>query len=216
MTKTTTRRKPATSKKTEASGSTAPDGAADIRLIPLDQLEPGPLNVRKVPASASDDAELLASIREMGIKQNLVVHALTETRFAVAAGGRRLKALKQLAEDGVIAADHPVPCLVEDERNAILTSATENLQRAAMHPADQFEAFEKMIGEGRSEDECPSSDDMGPEELISNGGSGSLRFQFMPRSPTRRYAQQSDLLVRNSWFEWWTTQHSSGQLIGSN
>ncbi len=78
-----------------------------------------------------------------------MVHALSQTRFAVDAGGRRLKALKQLAEDGVIAADHLVPCLVEDERNALLTSATENLQRAAMHPADQFEAFEAMIGEGR-------------------------------------------------------------------
>ncbi|MBO9448614.1 chromosome partitioning protein ParB, partial [Ruegeria sp. R14_0] len=66
---------------------------------------------------------------------------------------RRLKALKQLAEDSVIPADHPVPCLVDDKRNAILTSATENLQRAAMHPADQFEAFEAMIAEGRSEDE---------------------------------------------------------------
>ncbi|KZY43399.1 chromosome partitioning protein ParB, partial [Roseovarius sp. HI0049] len=153
MAKTTTRPNPTTSKKTEAVGSAAPDGGADIRMIPLDKLEPSPLNVRKVAASASDDAEILASIRETGIKQNLVVHALSETRFAVDAGGRRLKALKQLAEDGVIPADHPVPCLVEDERNAILTSATENLQRAAMHPADQFEAFDKMIGEGRSEDE---------------------------------------------------------------
>jgi len=152
-TKTTTRSKPATSKKTETAGSAAPDGAADIRMIPLDQLEPSQLNVRKVAASASDDAELLASIRETGIKQNLVVHALSETRFAVDAGGRRLKALKQLAEDSVIPADHPVPCLVDDKRNAILTSATENLQRAAMHPADQFEAFEAMIAEGRSEDE---------------------------------------------------------------
>jgi ParB family chromosome partitioning protein len=153
MAKTTTRPKPAIAKKTEAAGSATPDGAADIRMIPLDQLETSPLNVRKVAASASDDAELLASIRETGIKQNLVVHALSETRFAVDAGGRRLKALKQLADDGIIPADHPVPCLVEDERNAILTSATENLQRAAMHPADQFEAFDKMIGEGRSEDE---------------------------------------------------------------
>ena len=153
MAKTTPRPKPTTSKETEATGPTTPDGAADIRLIPLDQLEPSPLNVRKVAASASDDAELLASIRETGIKQNLVVHALSETRFAVDAGGRRLKALKQLAEDGVIPADHPVPCLVEDEHNAILTSATENLQRAAMHPADQFEAFEAMIAEGRREDE---------------------------------------------------------------
>lgn len=46
-----------------------------------------------------------------------------------------------------------MPCLVEEERNAIFTSATENLQRAAMHPTDQFEAFDKMIGEGRSEAE---------------------------------------------------------------
>jgi ParB family chromosome partitioning protein len=153
MAKTTTRTKPTTVKKSEAAGSAAPEGAADIRMIPLNQLEPSPLNVRKVAASASDDAELFASIRETGIKQNLVVHALSDTRFAVDAGGRRLKALKQLAEDGVIPADHPVPCLIEDERNAILTSTTENLQRAAMHPADQFEAFEAMIAEGRSEDE---------------------------------------------------------------
>lgn len=55
-------------------------------------------NVRKVAASASDYAELLASIRETDIKQNLVVHALSETRFAVDAGGRnRLKDLKHLA-----------------------------------------------------------------------------------------------------------------------
>ena len=147
MAKTTTRPKPATAKKTEATELSVPGGGTDIRMIPLDQLEPSPLNVRKVAASASDDAELLVSIRETGIKQNLVVHALSETRFAVDAGGRRLKALKQLAEDSVIPADHPVPCLVDDKRNAILTSATENLQRAAMHPADQFEAFEAMIAE---------------------------------------------------------------------
>ena len=97
MAKTTTRSKPATAKKPEASGLATPDGAADIRMIPLDHLEPSPLNVRKVAARASDDAELIASIRETGIKQNLVVHALSESRFAVDAGGRRLKALKRLS-----------------------------------------------------------------------------------------------------------------------
>jgi ParB family chromosome partitioning protein len=125
----------------------------DLRMIPVDQLELSPLNVRKVAASATDDAELLASIRENGIKQNLVVHALLDGKFAVDAGGRRLKALKQLASDGIIPNDHPVSCLVEDEQNAIVTSTTENLQRAAMHPADQFEAFAQMIAEGRKEDD---------------------------------------------------------------
>ena len=40
MAKTATRPKPTNLKKTEAAGSATPDAAADIRLIPLDQLEP--------------------------------------------------------------------------------------------------------------------------------------------------------------------------------
>lgn len=40
MAKITTRPKPTTAKKTEAAGSATPHGAAYIRMIPLDQLEP--------------------------------------------------------------------------------------------------------------------------------------------------------------------------------
>lgn len=121
MAKTTTRPKPATSKKTEASGSTAPDGAADIRMIPLDQLEPSPLNVRKVAASASDDAELLASIRETGIKQNLVVHALSETRFRVRTNKR-----KRLAHIPITPALAEVIDTTPPGRLLILTNANGN------------------------------------------------------------------------------------------
>ncbi len=146
-------KKPAVAAKVTVAAAPAMAMAQDLRMITLDRLEPSPLNVRKVAASAADDAELLASIRENGIKQNLVVHAVSGEKFAVDAGGRRLKALKQLASDGFIPNDHPVSCLVEDKQNATVTSATENLQRAAMHPADQFEAFAQMIAEGRNEDE---------------------------------------------------------------
>ena len=152
QTKSKTTKPPVAAKAADAA-TTAITMTQDLRLIPLDQLELSPLNVRKVAASATDDAELLASIRENGIKQNLVVHVLPDGKFAADAGGRRLKALKQLASDGVIPNDHPVSCLVEDEQNAIVTSTTENLQRAAMHPADQFEAFAQMIAEGRKEDD---------------------------------------------------------------
>ena len=152
QTKAKTAKPPVAAKAADAA-TTAITMTQDLRLIPLAQLELSPLNVRKVAASATDDAELLASIRENGIKQNLVVHVLPDGKFAVDAGGRRLKALKQLASDGVIPNDHPVSCLVEDEQNAIVTSTTENLQRAAMHPADQFEAFAQMIAEGRKEDD---------------------------------------------------------------
>ena len=152
QTKAKTTKPPVAAKTTDAA-TNAIAMTQDLRMIPLDQLELSPLNVRKVATSDADDAELLASIRENGIKQNLIVHALFDAKFAVDAGGRRLKALKQLASDGIIPNDHPVSCLVEDEQNATVTSATENLQRAAMHPADQFEAFAQMIAEGRKEDD---------------------------------------------------------------
>ena len=82
--------KPPVATKTADAATTAIAMTQDLRMIPLDQLELSQLNVRKVAASATDDAELLASIRENGIKQNLVVHVLPDGKFAVDAGGRRL------------------------------------------------------------------------------------------------------------------------------
>ena len=45
---------------------------------------------------------------------------------------------------------------------------------------------EVLVGQGMARvdaiRECPSSDDLGHERLISNGGSGSLGFQSRPRS----------------------------------
>jgi hypothetical protein len=72
-----------------------------VRNIPLDKLVPSPTNVRKTPPSAAEDAELKASIRARGLKQNLVVHPATGEKgvHAVTAGGRRLKALQELAAE---------------------------------------------------------------------------------------------------------------------
>jgi hypothetical protein len=65
--------------------------------------------------SAAEEAELKASIKARGLKQNLVVHPSADTNgvHAVTAGGRRLKALQALAAEGVIPADTEVPCLIE-------------------------------------------------------------------------------------------------------
>jgi ParB family chromosome partitioning protein len=121
-----------------------------VRHIPLDQLVLSPVNVRKAPPSAAEDAELKASIRAGGLKQNLVVHPSAEANgvHAVTAGGRRLKALQELAVEGAIPADHPVPCLVEEPDAALETSLMENTVRAAMHPADEFAAMAALIDAG--------------------------------------------------------------------
>jgi ParB family chromosome partitioning protein len=70
--------------------------------------------------------------------------------FAVTAGGRRLKALQQLANEGVIADDADVPCLVEASETAVESSLMENTIRAAMHPVDEFIAMAALIDGGAS------------------------------------------------------------------
>jgi hypothetical protein len=70
-----------------------------VRNIPLNKLVLSPTNVRKTPPSAAEEAELKASIKARGLKQNLVVHPAADEEgvHAVTAGGRRLKALQELA-----------------------------------------------------------------------------------------------------------------------
>ncbi|GFE67096.1 ParB/RepB/Spo0J family partition protein [Litoreibacter roseus] len=129
---------------------TAAVAAPSFELIPLSKLTLSPKNVRKSPASAEADAELYASIKETGLKQNLLVHKVG-AKFHVHAGGRRLAALQKLKEAGHIKAGHKVPCQIEDPDLAEDTSAAENLVRAAMHAADQFEAFATLRKKGRTE-----------------------------------------------------------------
>ena len=118
---------------------------------PSDKLVLSPGNVRKTPPTPAEEAELKASIKARGLKQNLVVHPSADEKgvHAVTAGGRRLKALQELAAEGVIAADFKVPCLVEAEGEALETSLMENTIRAAMHPADEFVAMAALIDAGQ-------------------------------------------------------------------
>lgn len=125
---------------------------AELQMIPLNKLVLSPKNVRKTQATEAQDAELYASIKETGLKQNLLVHKVG-AKFHVHAGGRRLATLQKLADDKIIKPNHPIPCSVEDPDQAEDTSAAENMVRAAMHAADQFEAFAALRKKGRTEDE---------------------------------------------------------------
>ena len=129
---------------------TAPIHEPAIRPLPLDRLAIAPENVRKTPPDAAAEAELKASIANLGLLGNLVVRSEgPDGGYAVVAGGRRLAALKALAADGVLDAAHPVPCLVVDGDAAPAElSLAENVIRIAMHPADQVIAFTKLTESG--------------------------------------------------------------------
>ena len=126
-----------------------------IRSIPLSRLDLSPDNVRKTPAGRAAFAELKASIAAHGLLENLVVRAIEPGggpnpdqapdgpgRYSVIAGGRRLSALMELAREGMLSPDYPVPCrVIHSGAPAGELSLAENAVRAAMHPADQVEAF---------------------------------------------------------------------------
>ena len=134
----------------------APRAEPLIREIPLSRLALAPENVRKTPPDPQADASLKASITALGLLENLVVRPDepdpdgTE-RYAVVAGGRRLKAMQELVEDKVFDADHPVPCQIRSgDADPAELSLAENVIRIPMHPADQVVAFSKLADAGQS------------------------------------------------------------------
>ncbi len=129
----------------------AADPSKHMILVPLSRLvlRPTGRNVRKTVPRMSIP-ELAASIQRVGLLQNLIViPAADGEHYEVVAGGRRLTALKLLAKKHRIAKDWDVPCLQVADGTARTASLTENVQREAMHPADQFEAFAALVAEGR-------------------------------------------------------------------
>lgn len=126
----------------------AADPSKNLILVPLSRLvsRPKGRNVRKTPRMSIP--ELAASIQRVGLLQNLIVTA-DGKRYEVVAGGRRLAALKLLAKKRRISKEWDVPCLLVADGTARTASLTENVQREAMHPADQFEAFAALVAEGR-------------------------------------------------------------------
>ena len=128
----------------------AADPTKNLILVPLSRLvsRPAGRNVRKTPRMSIP--ELAASIQRVGLLQNLIVIAAADgEQYEVVAGGRRLAALKLLAKKRRISKEWDVPCLLVADGTARTASLTENVQREAMHPADQFEAFAALVAEGR-------------------------------------------------------------------
>jgi ParB family chromosome partitioning protein len=134
-----------------------------LQHIELNQLKLSPVNVRKRGAE-EDLAELIASIRSLGVIQPLLVRPNCEG-YEVVAGQRRLLACQALqAETGKA---EPVPCAVlenGDDATALEASLAENVARLPMDEIDQYEAFAALVAQGRSIADI--ADQFGVTELL--------------------------------------------------
>ncbi len=118
--------------------------------IPLCKLLAWNDNVR-VTGVEEGIGELADSIAAVGLLQGLVVKKEARGKYAVIAGRRRLMALSRLVEHGKVKPTMPVPCrIAPKDADLPEISLTENVVRVPMHPADEFEAFQRLIDAGKS------------------------------------------------------------------
>lgn len=135
---------------------------APSRDIPLNKLVLSQANVRRVKAGVSIE-ELAEDIARRGLIQGLSVRAITnedgaETgMFEIPAGGRRFRALQLLVKQKRLAKTAPVPCVVRETDIPEEDSLAENVQRAPLHPFDQFRAFLALREKGEPEEEIAAT-----------------------------------------------------------
>jgi len=126
------------------------------RDIPFDKLVLSQSNVRQVKAGVAIE-ELAADIARRTLIQSLCVRPVLNDAgedtgmFEVPAGGRRFRALELLVKQKRLSKDTPIPCVIRTDGIAEEDSLAENIQRAPLHPLDQFRAFQAMRERGLSE-----------------------------------------------------------------
>ena len=132
------------------------------RDIPFDKLLLSQSNVRHVKAGVSIE-ELAEDIARRGLLMGLSVRAVIDEAgeetgmFEIPAGGRRYRALALLVKQRRLAKNAPVPCVVRTDGLAEEDSLAENIQRAPLHPLDQFRAFLALRAKGQTEEEIAAN-----------------------------------------------------------
>ena len=132
------------------------------RDIPFNRLVLSQSNVRRIKAGVSIE-ELAEDIARRTLLQSLTVRPVLDDdgaetgMFEIPAGGRRYRALELLVKQKRLARNAPIPCVVRTEGLAEEDSLAENVQRAPLHPLDQFRAFLVLREKGMSEEEIAAA-----------------------------------------------------------
>jgi ParB family chromosome partitioning protein len=112
-----------------------PSGETVGRVIPIEDIEPNPQQPRQ---NLGDLAELIASIREKGVLEPLLVREVGG-RFQIIAGERRYRA-------AVEAGYAEVPCVVRESSDAEMMelALVENLQRKDLTPFEEADGLKLL------------------------------------------------------------------------
>ncbi|MGX1910875.1 ParB/RepB/Spo0J family partition protein [Streptomyces phaeochromogenes] len=116
----------------------APVGAYFAEL-PLDSITPNPRQPREV---FDEDAlaELVTSIKEVGLLQPVVVRQMGPARYELIMGERRWRACREAGLDAI-----PAIVRATDDEKLLLDALLENLHRAQLNPLEEAAAYDQLL-----------------------------------------------------------------------
>ncbi|MFD4140848.1 MULTISPECIES: ParB/RepB/Spo0J family partition protein [unclassified Streptomyces] len=137
---------PAATVAPEASSQAEPESAvlaesasAHFAEVSLDAITPNPRQPREV---FDEDAlaELITSIKEVGLLQPVVVRPLGPDRYELIMGERRWRACREAGLDRI-------PAIVRhtDDEKLLLDALLENLHRAQLNPLEEAAAYDQLL-----------------------------------------------------------------------
>ncbi|MGC4936852.1 ParB/RepB/Spo0J family partition protein [Kribbella sp. DT2] len=167
----------------EISGSA---GGAELAAVPgaeFAEIEVGKISPNsKQPRSVFDEdamAELVHSVKEIGLLQPIVVRRLGDDKYELVMGERRWRATQEAGLE-------TIPAIVRDTSDDVMLrdALLENLHRSQLNPLEEAAAYQQML------------DDFGctQEDLANRIGrsrpqiSNTLRLLKLPASVQRRVA----------------------------
>ncbi|AXK36585.1 ParB/RepB/Spo0J family partition protein [Streptomyces armeniacus] len=112
---------------------------AHFAELPLDSITPNPRQPREV---FDEDAlaELVASIKEVGLLQPVVVRQLAPGRYELIMGERRWRACREAGLDAI-----PAIVRATDDEKLLLDALLENLHRAQLNPLEEAAAYDQLL-----------------------------------------------------------------------
>ncbi|MGW2510736.1 ParB/RepB/Spo0J family partition protein [Streptomyces scopuliridis] len=123
----------------EATPEPAPTAGAHFAEVPIDSITPNPRQPREV---FDEDAlaELITSIKEVGLLQPVVVRQVGSERYELIMGERRWRACREAGLERI-----PAIVRATDDEKLLLDALLENLHRAQLNPLEEAAAYDQLL-----------------------------------------------------------------------
>ncbi|GAA1966322.1 ParB/RepB/Spo0J family partition protein [Kitasatospora viridis] len=123
----------------QAAAELAPVAGARFAELPLDSITPNPRQPREV-FDQDKLAELVASIKEVGLLQPVVVRQVAAERYELIMGERRWRASQEAGLERI-----PAIVRATEDDKLLLDALLENLHRAELNPLEEAAAYDQLL-----------------------------------------------------------------------